>query len=72
MAVAWGDLDFNKFSFFVSVEFHGDHKTVTKLKKICPPSVFGDVTRFKTFVSFVRNYEFHSSVCFMVLLKTVY
>ena len=31
----------------MSVDFHGDHKTVTKLRLIWPPSVFGDITRFK-------------------------
>ena len=27
--------------FLVSVEFHGDHKTVTKLRWVWPPSIFG-------------------------------
>ena len=36
--------------FFVSVEFDGDYKTVTKLKYVWSPSVFEDVMGFKTLV----------------------
>ena len=31
----------------MSVEFHGDHKSVTKRRQIWPPSVLGDNTGFK-------------------------
>ena len=41
---------YNKLSF-VSVEFHGDQRTVTKLMSFYPPSVFGNVTRFNIVVS---------------------
>ena len=33
---------------FVSVEFHGDHKTVTLMRYNLATLSFGDVTRFKT------------------------
>ena len=36
---------------FVSVGFHQDHKTFIKLRLVWPPSVFGDIARFKTVVS---------------------
>ena len=38
-------------SLCMSVEFHGDHKTIIKLRWIWPPSVYGDITGFKTVVS---------------------
>ena len=37
--------------FFVSVQFHGDHKIVTKLRRVLPPSVFWDITGLKMAVS---------------------
>ena len=37
--------------FFVSVKFHGDHKTVTKMRQNLVALSFGDITGFKTVVS---------------------
>ena len=36
---------------FVSVEFHGDHNTVTKLMCIWPPSLFEEIIQFRTIAS---------------------
>ena len=42
---------------FVSLEFHGDPKTVPRFRLILPPSVLGDITDFKGGVCL--------SVCFL-------
>ena len=41
----------SKKSSFVSVKFHGGHKTIIKLRLTWPPSVFWDITGLKTVVS---------------------
>ena len=38
------------YSPFVPVDFHGDHKAVTKLRLICPTPVSGDYIRLKTVI----------------------
>ena len=48
---------------FVSVVFHGDHKTVTELKLIWPPSVLGIFTDLRLpFMSVLSACIMHAKI----------
>ena len=44
-------LSLQQSTFFVSVEFHGDHKAVTKMRCNLATLSLGDITRLTTAVS---------------------
>ena len=61
-------------AFFMLVEFHGDHKTVIKLRLFWPCSVFWDITGYKSMVSVCSQTYFNFVfilVIFFILMSFV-
>ena len=57
-------------AFFMSVEFHGDHKTVIKLRRIWPPSVLGILPDLKPWrLSFSQSRLLSSPRCLPFCLQ---
>ena len=50
------------FSFFMSGEFHRDHKTVTELRLILPPTVLGMLTDLEQWCLSVYVIICHTSI----------